>query len=94
MQQTEHEAKPQDPRLQLILEACAERISGSLKELAQRGDWDVVKSVLRVIDAHARAQALRAQGQQSRAHLWLVDVSRSPLRSPQVRTLRGAPTAA
>ncbi len=63
---------PLDP----VLESCVSRISTGLKDLAHQGDWEVIKSVFRVMDAHTRANELRAQGQPARAHLWLVNVGR------------------
>lgn len=58
------------------LNVQARRITEKLNELVHKGDWEALKSVVRVLDAHSRANELRAQGQSARAHLWLVGVGR------------------
>lgn len=54
------------------LDAQVTRIIEELRQLVMLEDWEAIKNVLRVLDAHARARTLRAQGQPARAHLWLV----------------------
>lgn len=68
---TDQSAAPQN-----TLEQYVDRIANELRHLARNGDWEVMKSVFRVLDAHARAEELRAQGQLARAHLWLVGVGK------------------
>ena len=82
MQQTKREMTTgRSEVLQDVLEKHVDRISGELRRLALNGDWEVIKSVFRVLDAHARAKELRAQGQFARAHLWLVGVGRKHLKA-------------
>jgi hypothetical protein len=54
------------------LDAQVTRIIEELRQLVMLEDWEAIKNVLRVLDAHGRARTLRAQGQPARAHLWLV----------------------
>jgi len=68
---------------QNTLEQSVERVANELRHLALDGDWEVLKSVFRVLDAHARARELRAQGQPARAHLWLVGVGQ---KHPKAKT--------
>jgi hypothetical protein len=75
------EAASHVAQLRTALKAHAKRITEKLEELVLREDWEALKSVLRVLDAHARANELRSQGQPARAHLWLVGVGRK--RRPQ-----------
>ena len=75
-----------------VLEPQVQHITKELKNLVAKGDWGVVKSVLRVLDAHARAHALCEQGHAARAHLWLVGISRKPGHS-QIKTLLPAELA-
>lgn len=51
-------------------------ITEKLEEFVLKEDWEAIKSVIRVLNAHSRANELRAQGQSARAHLWLVGVGR------------------
>jgi hypothetical protein len=90
MQQTLQDTLEQSGSLQTVLDTCVVRISEGLKDLAQQGDWDAIKSVLRVIDAHIHANELRSQGQPARAHLWLVGVGRKPQKSKKMK-LRMSP---
>jgi hypothetical protein len=76
MQQVIKETIEQSEQLQGTLEKYVARLSDELKRLALSGDWEAIKSVFRVLDAHARAKELCAQGQPARAHLWLVGVGR------------------
>jgi hypothetical protein len=94
MQQTLQETMEQNGSLQTILDTCVVRISEGLKDLAQQGDWGAIKSVLRVIDAHTRANELRSQGQPAHAHLWLVGVGRKQQKSKKVRMSPLSPSAA
>ena len=59
-----------------ILNTQVRCITEKLEEFVHKEDWEAIKSVIRVLDAHSRANELRAQGQSARAHLWLVGVSR------------------
>ena len=70
------------------LEKHVARLTDELQHLAQNGDWEAIKSVFRVLNAHARAKELRAQGQPARAHLWLVGVGRKrqKLKAPKKTT--------
>jgi hypothetical protein len=63
-------------QIRTTLNAYARRITEELEALVLKEDWEAIKSVLRVLDAHSRANELRAQGQPARAHLWLVGVGR------------------
>jgi hypothetical protein len=76
MQHARKETNEQSEKLQPLLEQYIARISDELQQLARNGDWEAIRSVFRVLDAHARAKELRAQGQPARAHLWLVGVGR------------------
>ncbi len=76
MQHAVHEQADHVTPLHPILNVQAGGIAEKLDELVSKGDWEALKSVLRVLDAHARANELRAQGQSARAHLWLVGIGR------------------
>ncbi|MBI3756726.1 MAG: hypothetical protein HY267_01995 [Deltaproteobacteria bacterium] len=86
MEQTVQETMAPTGALPAVLETCVVRISEGLKGLAQQGDWEAIKSVLRVIDAHTRAHELRALGQPARAHLWLVGVGRKQKKQEKMQT--------
>jgi hypothetical protein len=94
MKQTVQETMEQLDSLPIVLESCVVRISEGLKGLAQQGDWQAIKSVLRVIDAHARANELRALGQPAHAHLWLVGVGRKQQKPKNTQTPLDSPSAA
>jgi HPt (histidine-containing phosphotransfer) domain-containing protein len=76
MQHARRETSEKSEKLQTMLGKYIARISDELQQLALNGDWEAIRSVFRVLDAHARAKELRAQGQPARAHLWLVGVGR------------------
>jgi hypothetical protein len=76
MPQAASEHKTETDQLRSTLEKHVDRISEEVRTLAYNGDWGPIKSVLRVLDAYARAKELRAQGQPARAHFWLVGVGR------------------
>lgn len=87
MQHATRETVDQTSQLQPTLSAYVKRITEELETLTRTGDWGAIRSVLRVLDAHSRANELRAQGQPARAHLWLVGVGRKrqkpqPTKSP------------
>ncbi len=94
MQQIVQEILEQHGSFDPVLETCVGRISAELKDLAQQGDWEVIKSVFRVIDAHTRASELRAQGQPARAHLWLVNVGRKRPKTKKTRLSPPSPPSA
>jgi hypothetical protein len=94
MAQTGQETMEQLSSLPTVLESCMGRISEGLKDLAQQGDWEAIKSVLRVLDAHRRANELRALGQPARSHLWLVGVGRKQQKPKNTQTLPASPSAA
>jgi len=76
MQQNASELTEQATQTLGALDTQVAYITEELKNLATIGDWDAIKSIVRVLDAHARARALCAAGQPARAHLWLVSVGR------------------
>jgi hypothetical protein len=76
MPHARRETIEQSDKLQTMLRKYIVRISDELQQLALSEDWEAIRSVFRVLDAHARAKELRAQGQLARAHLWLVGVGR------------------
>lgn len=76
MQHASREALEQSEKIQPLLGKYVARIADEVQHLALNGDWEAIKSVFRVLDAHARAKELRAQGQSARAHLWLVGIGR------------------
>lgn len=77
MQHAKRETIEQSEKRQTMLAEYIVRISDELQQLALNEDWEAIKSVFRVLDAHARAKELRAQGQSARAHLWLVGVGQN-----------------
>jgi hypothetical protein len=85
MQRASKETVGQPEQLQTTLERSVARLSDELKQLALNGDWEAIKSVFRVLDAHARAKELRAQGQPARAHFWLVGVGRKRQKSKSTK---------
>ena len=76
MQQSTPQVSKTDKHLLTVLDTQVQRITKELKNLVEKGDWEAVRSILRVLDAHARARELREQGQPARAHLWLVGITR------------------
>ena len=86
MQQAIQDARTQTEQLQTTLEQYIVRISNDVRNFAATGEWEAIKSVLRVLDAHSRAQELRSLGQPARAHLWLVGVGRKRQPSKKVKT--------
>ena len=76
MQHAVRETTDRAAQIRTTLNAYARRITEELEALVLKEDWEAIKSVLRVLDAHSRANELRAQGQPARAHLWLVGVGR------------------
>ena len=89
MQQNAPEMIEQATQILGALDAQMAYITEELKNLATVGDWDAIKSIVRVLDAHARARALRAAGQPARAHLWLVSLDRK--RSERRKTRQDLP---
>lgn len=81
MQHARRTTSEQPKQLQTMAGKYIARISNELQQLARNEDWEAIRSVFRVLDAHARAKELRAQGQQARAHLWLVGVGRKRLKA-------------
>lgn len=78
MQQIPQEMTELAEQIRASLDAQVAQVAEELQSLVARKDWDAIKSVRRVLDAHARAHTLRAQGQPARAHLWLVSLDHKP----------------
>ena len=93
MQQAIQETGTQAEQLHTALEKYVARISDDVRNFAANGEWEAIKSVLRVLDAHARAQELRSLGQPARAHLWLVGVGRKRQSSKKAK-ITGSPRPA
>src|SRR5882672_1417048 len=94
MEQTVQETMEQLGALSTVFASCIMRVSEGVKGLAQQGDWEAIKGVLRVIDAHTRANELRDLGQPARAHLLLVGVGRKQQKQKNKQTPPVSPSAA